>query len=377
MALNMHASSFKSHTKTKLGIFRGSFKEWFPVFLHNIYVDKIFIYDLFAGSGQDIDGVYGSPLILLEESIGENGVHCKTALKNKKKIIFAYNELYVDKANLLKTNISNFLSECKSKCNVSYCPYDGNCHVEHKPFKEIIKNPRFLNNLKNPHYAKFILMDQYGFKGVNPDVFRILIDAPKTDFIFFVSTSAVKRFIETSAVQNWLPNNDLDPNEDANKFIREIVKEYKKLIPDGKEYYMHHFTLKHGPNYYGLIFGTAHAFGMEKFMKVCWKEDNKSGESNCNVNNDYDEDSLFYDEDNTTKKEFVKKLIIDQIFSGKIVTNIEGLKIALQNGCQPCIFVDVIKSLYAENKIKITEGRFNKQKANIHKITSYKFEVIK
>lgn len=44
---------------------------------------------------------------------------------------------------------------------------------------------------------------------------------------------------------------------------------------------------------------------MEKFLKVCWKHDKLAGESNCNIENDFELGSLFFDPSNTNKKQRV------------------------------------------------------------------------
>ena len=63
-----------------------------------------------------------------------------------------------------------------------------------------------------------------------------------------------------------------------------LIKEYYQfLLPKDKDYFLHAFTMKKGSNYYGLIFCSGHSFGMEKFMRVCWKVDPEAGESNCEV----------------------------------------------------------------------------------------------
>lgn len=379
MAQDMHKKPFKAHTMLKLNIFRDSFKEWFPVFLHEKHVEKIYIYDLFAGSGQDADGVYGSPLILLEESIGENGIHCKAALQNKKDVYFAYNEYIEDKANQLNKNISDFFEKCKVNCNLNQCPYEHKYFIKHQDFRDLFKNKKFLSILNNKTYSKYILMDQYGFKHITPNVFKHLVDASRTDFIFFIASSNIRRFQDTDAVKKYLVGCNFDFLGSPKQLNREIVRYFRSIVPKNKEFYLHQFTIKHKSNYYGLIFGTAHSLGMEKFLKVCWKHDPMSGEASedCNIDNDFEPGTIFFDKDNTNKKESVKRIITDEIFSGKIVTNIEGLKIALHNGCRPCIFVEVINELLKKNKVRVIEGEFNKLATKIHKVNPYKFEVIK
>ncbi len=51
-----------------LRFFEDYFKEWLPVFISkaNLIWKEVQIFDLFAGEGKDVNGVYGSPLRLLE-----------------------------------------------------------------------------------------------------------------------------------------------------------------------------------------------------------------------------------------------------------------------------------------------------------------------
>lgn len=68
MAKDINKSKYTEETKLKLDIFRKCFREWYPVFLRPPHITHLFIYDMFAGSGKDAIGNYGSPLILLQEA---------------------------------------------------------------------------------------------------------------------------------------------------------------------------------------------------------------------------------------------------------------------------------------------------------------------
>lgn len=63
------------------------------------------------------------------------------------------------------------------------------------------------------------------------------------------------------------------------------------------------------------------------------------------------------------------------ILSGKIKSNIEGLKWVLSHGCEPKLFVESMNFLIAEQRVAI-QGRFNKQSSNIHKVDEYKIVVL-
>ena len=99
MAKDINKKNFDSATKLKLEIFKESFKEWLPVFIH-----KRYIYDFFAGSGLDAEGNYGSPLILLDEAKGENLMYCSKS--DNKKIVFGFNEKGKKKSKELKNNVT-------------------------------------------------------------------------------------------------------------------------------------------------------------------------------------------------------------------------------------------------------------------------------
>ena len=109
---------------------------------------------------------------------------------------------------------------------------------------------------------------------------------------------------------------------------------------------------------------------MEKFLKVCWSKDALSGESNFNIDNDFPKGSLFFDENNTIKKQSIKNEIKQNILSGEIIDNISGFKFALMKGCLPNLFTDVVKELEKENSITRT-GDKNFTSTNIHNAGRY------
>ena len=373
---DINKEPFHEATMLKLDIFRKCFREWFPVFVHHPSIKKIFIYDMFAGSGTDSEGNPGSPIILLEEARGNKHQHCADLIKNHKQVFFGFNEKEEEKRDLLDKIINDFLSECKSGCSLEKCVYSNAIYCKASSFEEIMKSDPFGRILANKNYAKFILLDQYGFSQVTKEVFLKLVTSPLTDFIFFISSSFIKRFRDEDAVKTYIDTNKINFEERKPKECHRIIADYfRNLIPADKEYYIHHFTIQKGTNYYGLIFGTSHSLGMEKFVKVCWMEDENSGESNCNIDNDFEKGSLFYDLTNTTKKIKIKEELKQLILNGQIKSNVDGLEWVLAHGCEPKLFVDVASSLVEQKKVAI-QGKFNKQSSNIHRVEKYQIEVL-
>lgn len=370
MTKNMHQKSFSEETKLKLDIFRECFREWFPVFVHQIYWDKLFVYDFFAGSGYDADGMAGSPIILLEEAMGENTKHCKSIKNSRKEVTFVFNEYEPQKKQNkfeeLKSNIESHSQQCKEKNGCDNCCFK--LYPINKDFgKEFKTNVKIKEILSNAKSGKFIILDQYGFTQVDAEVFTTLVNAPRTDFIFFISSSFIKRFQEHTVTKKFIGDGSLSFDESKPKECHQvIVKYFESLIPPDKEYYLNHFTIKKGTNYYGLIFGTAHTLGMEKFQRVCWTEDTRAGESNCNTQNDYEPNSLFGNEE-TNKIHRVKGILEKEILVGNIKDNVQGLKKALSMRCLPNVFTEVVKLLESQCKIK-RDGCKSYKSTDIHKI---------
>lgn len=366
MAKDINKKNFDDGTSLKLEIFRECFKEWLPVFIHNPFAKKNFIYDFFAGSGKDFSGNYGSPLILFEEAKGENQMYCNNAEPHN--VVFAFNEKVKLKNIELQENVNKFVRNCLNNCQRKECVYEY--HFGNYDFKEAFNRHNVIEILNNKSYGKFVLLDQYGFKEVDNDVFQTLISAPMTDFIFFISSSFIKRFKEHESVKKYIETEKIKFDEAEPKECHRIMANYfNSMIPKQKEYYLHHFTIKKGSNYYGLIFGTGHTFGMEKFLKVCWQKDKLAGEANFDLNNDFQIGTLFYTEDNTNKIERYVDELTKKILAKEIKNNLEALKFTLKSGILPKSYIDKIDKIIISNNIQI-KGNYNKKASNIHKLSN-------
>ena len=209
--INKHP--YPEATLLKLDIFRRCFREWFPVFVHHPGVKRIFIYDMFAGSGADSEGNPGSPIILLEEARGNERQHCVALAQNNKYVAFGFNEKEKEKKALLDKAKDDFLQKCNSSCPLEKCIFLNSIFSRDSSFEEIMKNEQFGNVLANKSYAKFVLLDQYGFSQITKDVFLKLVNSPLTDFIFFISSSFIKRFRDVEAVKAYIDTNKLDFEE--------------------------------------------------------------------------------------------------------------------------------------------------------------------
>lgn len=374
MAEDINKKPYNDATQLKLDIFRDCFKEWFPVFVNHKWIKGVQVFDFFAGSGKDIKGNSGSPLVLLEEAKGSNRSFCS---KVNKPVKFIFNEARKQKSIELDSNVNEYINNCENINNCGGCIYEK--EVKQLEFKELFKEQTIINILKDKNIAKFLLLDQYGFSQIDDKIFKQLISFPKTDFVFFITSSFIKRFHSHPYVKTYLDTEKINFDESRpNECHRIIAKYFRNIVPSSQEYYLHHFSIRKDEkkgNYYGLIFGSNHTLGMEKFVKVCWQKDRFSGESNFNIDNDYEIGTLFYNSDSSNKREIVSKDLKELVLSAKFSNNIEGLKYTLKKGCEPSLFISVIKELEIQKKVKRT-GDLNYSATNIHKVKTFGIEVL-
>ena len=350
MAKNFQNNPFDESTKLKLNIFGECFRAWLPVFIHDPFTEQIFIFDFFAGSGIDSEGILGSSLILLNEARGEDRKYCSKA---KKKITFIFNEHNRNNINELENNVSNHFENCIKQNQCEKCVYDY--EINKSDFKTVFYTEKTQEILQDKNIGKFVLLDQYGFKEIDKDIFLHLVKSPKTDFIFFISSSFIKRFQQHENTKKYIDTEKLNFDESQPKECHRIIAEYfKELIPKDQEYYLHQFTIQkeNKGNYYGLIFGTNHTFGMEKFLKVCWNQDNVSGEANYDIDDDMIRNgmTLFNELNTSRKKDFFKDQLIT--FLQDFRSNNELYKFTLENGCLPMHTNEILKVMQKNERLE-------------------------
>jgi three-Cys-motif partner protein len=369
MPKDINKTIFDEATKLKLDIFGECFEGWLPVFNHDSYTKEVYVFDFFAGSGTDAQNNPGSPLVLLDKAKGTDRKYCLNA---RKVIKFLFNEGDSEKSKALTQNVIQYINQCQIENKCEGCIYQYK--VENFDFQDIFSNSGIANIFASKEFGKFILLDQYGFSQIDEQIFLQLISYPKTDFIFFISSSFISRFREHPNTKKYIDTSKIKFDEiRPNEIHRAIANYFRDLIPADKEYFLHHFSIRKKGNYYGLILGSNHTFGMEKFLKVCWNHDSYSGEANYNIDKNFQQGTLFFHPENNVKKEIVSNELKQLILSGKITNNINGLKLAMHKGCEPILFTRVIQQLEKEKLIE-RYGDVNNKSSTIHKAKIYRIK---
>ena len=352
MGKDLFRKPFDEGTIDKLEIFEDYFKEWLPVFIarQEIIWNEIQIFDLFAGEGTDVNGVFGSPMRILS-ILNENK---KLILKSKVKIHVIVNEYEKEKYDLLVQNLESIVD--KSLYTLKYYNDD---------FINIFN--KYRDSMR--HSVNFLFLDQSGIKQITEEVFSNLISLKKTDFLFFISSSYIKRFSELDEFKRYLKITKQDLEGKSYYHIHRVVLEYyRSKIPADKSYFLAPFSIKKPSGIYGLIFGTNHTLGIEKFLHVSWKHDKLTGEANFDIDNEkinLNKPGLFAEYNIPNKKQVFSSTLKKGILKKELKTDKDVYLFSLNEGflCKDANVV--LKDLANEGKIIID---FKITNSGIHKI---------
>lgn len=348
MSRDIHKKPFDEGTKAKLAIFRDYLREWLPVFVakKEIYWNNINIYDFFSGPGTDSLGNDGTPLIILDEL----NAHFENIISKKLNVNLYFNEYDKSKFEILKKTV---LPE-----NEDLRPYT--IEVDNLDFRIAFESK--FPKMGNKGNTNLLFLDQTGVKHINEEIFSKIINLKQTDFLFFISSSSIKRFAEHPSISQYIKLNSEDIDKTPyHKIHRLVLEYYKSLIPQNKEYYLASFSLKKNAGLYGLIFGSGHVLGIEKFLTTCWNIDTERGEANFDIDDDKilkGQFDLFTNDIKKPKKvDLFEKELRDNILNKSLVTDKAIYLFTITNGFLPSHSKKIISQLIKENKIQ--KSNFN------------------
>lgn len=331
--LNHHRQPYDEGTLTKLELFEKYAEAWIPTFVMSRY-SEIFIFDFFAGTGRDSEGIPGSAIRLLKQIDSQTG----NIFKTKTKIHLVLNELDGEKYATLKYHCESYITKHPNlqrlPLDIEYCNEDVTTLFP-KRLDQMRKNPALV--YLDPNGVKF-LADKY------------LLELEKmhtTDFMYFISSSYFLRFGETEQFQNNITIDiDRARKDPYNHIHRSVLKQLREQIPDGSNFRLYPFTIKKNTNVYGIIFGASHPLAIDKFLRAAWSMNAINGEANFDIDDEENrcKPNLF-DDGCPTKIEVFQNKLHRLIMSGRINDNVHAYTYTLLAGHIPDHAVQEIKKM--------------------------------
>ncbi len=341
---NFHQNPFDEGSATKLALFQAYAQEWLPVFLSPRFRRQtITIVDYFAGPGRDNTGQLGTPLLLLEKIREFKGL----IETNDVMVRLILNEGAKRKAEVLKKDM-----EAQS-IPASLCSWE----VHNLNFEDAFR--RFLPDLSvGPN---LLLLDQQGVKFISDPVFQQLISLPKTDFAFFIASSFLRRFWDHEYFRRHLPvPRETIRGREFGEIHRAVTDYYRSLVPSQKRLFLAQFSIRKGSNIYGLIFGSGHTLGIEKFLRVCWNIDPSRGEANFDIDGDAIDDAapfLFSEMNVPSKISRFEERLQSKLLEGELASDAAVYEECLKEGMLPRHGRDGLLKLLKSGRLQLQLGK--------------------
>ena len=342
---DLHNKPFDEGTKTKLEIYRSYVRAWLQVFLHAEAFRRkaLQFFDFFCGPGEDSTGEPGSPLILIKELLAE-----RAKIEQRRHHI----RIFFNDQDGAK--IDNLKQICAKK-SLPWQP-----RFESLDFADAFKKVKSEIGA-NP---SLVFIDQSGVKHITRDVFNVLTNAATTDFIFFTASSFKWRFGDLLA-----PEIEFPENVSYTDVHRVLTDKYREWAPRGM--FIGHFSIKKKSNIYGLVFGSHHWRGMQKFLQVVWKLDPACGEADYEMEADTAQGEMYFDQGKTgfkkRKVEVFQERLKHMIASGRLKTDDAVFLCCLENGFLPRVAKDVYIRLRDDGVLKNPKATFPRYSAEVMK----------
>jgi three-Cys-motif partner protein len=332
---DLHLKPFDESTRDKLELYREYLREWLPVFIHASYIDRLQIFDFFAGPGIDISGAPGSPLI----TCNEIGNALKQSGKQQPKVKVYFNEYNSTKFEQLSECIDE---QKKSLPQVDFITMQNDFHSSFEQWQPLMQGKT----------ANLLFLDQSGVQQITESVFKTIVRLPKTDIIFFISSALVNRFKEKPEIRGNVPITTEDfASMNGTNVHRLLANAYRRWIPDNLQYFLGSFSIKKGANVYGLVFGSRHPLGIDKFLQVAWR---RGGDANFDIDKDGidpAQKSLFEEYNKPTKIAVFEKELEKELLECHLKTNKDVYLFALQNGMLATHARDALNLLVKTEKL--------------------------
>ncbi len=340
---DLHDEPFDESTIAKLEIFEDYAQAWIPTFVMQ-GVSNICIFDFFAGTGYDKNGVAGSPIRILKK-IKEQVI---PIFQKKVKVIVYLNEFKRKKFELLQKGCADYLEENDILKRA----------VEIKFFNKDFENlfPKLLPEINKS--ASLVFLDQNGIKFLSEKYFLELEKTKRTDFLYFVSSSYIWRFGESEEFKKHLNIDVAEAKKDPYKFIhRSIIEQLRKKLTVNSELKLHPFSLKKGSNIYGIIFGASHPLAVDKFLSIAWKRNKENGEADFDIDDDAKKGQLdLFSGKKLTKIEAFKESVRNKVLAKEIANNFQLYDYALAEGHLGKHAADVLQEMKKKGEISF-EGK--------------------
>lgn len=339
------------HSEAKVDFYKDYLKIYLRVLFLSEFIDRIYIFDVFCGTGIYENGKKGSPIVALE------------AIQNLNKE-FPDNDTIIDL-------IINDLDIRKLEKIEDYIKEKGNLIQPKIRTKEAYSLLSSISSYLKTHSTQtwktrnLILIDPYGYKELTKEVLFGLMENGRTEIILFLPISHIQRFTQKALstdepayvplrnfVFSFFPENHLIRTQKVT--AQEYIDYLSEALRFNKYYSTSYYIERDASNKYALFFITNNLYGLEKAVEVKWKSDGNEGRG---WKQPKAQQNLFEQQDATRVQEEnflrLQSIILDHLKEFGEMNNNSAYEFSLTNNFEISLLIAVLKSLLSDQKIVV------------------------
>lgn len=356
-------TNLMEHSEAKINLYTYYLGIYLNIMLRNPYVEKIYLFDLFAGEGKYENGKFGSPIEALK-TIRE---HFKFNEKNAIKVDYTINDPEYSRINPHKKKIDRIkkeISKIEKPPNTTICYYE-------KYYQAIITQIlATINKLSRKEHA-LLFIDPWGYKDVNFSILKDITSRKRVELILFLPIYFMYRFAEKSLSPDNFPGGESlknlllqifeDSTPDTTNQLNFIKSIKSALQKHNYSDYVDTFLIERtSGQFFSLFFFTNHNKGMRAMLDAKWKMDEAEGRG-FKIN--HNQMVMFSKESSSNYPQILK----DYLSQKHALSNKNLYDFGLQNGFLPKHTNKILRMLDEQGLITV-EALDNKP---IHKYSYY------
>lgn len=329
------------HSKAKIKLLERYLSTYLSILSVNRYTQKINIFDLFCGEGLYENGVFGSPVVIVES--------VKNNIKPQRNIFVDIwlNDNDQSKIEKGKLKIERVRELCEPRkpvnTTISYTNDDYEIILQ-----EVIHKVDTASHTKS-----LIFIDPYGYKDIFPSDIKKLLSNKNVELLLFLPITFMYRFAKKSLevefsggipLRNIITEISDEDNPDFKShhdFINKMKRYFKNYL---NNIYIDTFNLvRDKNNIYCLFFFTHNRLGIHKMIEAKWNIDADQGRGSK-----LDENTSLLNE--IAKQEYRNELC-SLIQKTDDLTNHDIYNFGLEKGFLPKHSAEILRDLEKNNLI--------------------------
>jgi three-Cys-motif partner protein len=267
------------HSKAKVELYGKYLSIYLNVLERASFVNKIYLYDLFAGEGEYMNEEFGSPIATMN-CIKNHYFFNNKSCKNIKVMMndYGYSEIEPQKLKI---------DRIKEITDNIFKPRNVELTFSNEEYNKLL--PRIiceLDELKEDERA-LLFIDPWGYKDIRPQELKGIFKTSKVEIILFLPISFMYRFSEKALFDDFPAGKSLEmflselfqknvPNtSNAMEFILDIREKFKDYL--GSRYVATITIQRDRANIFCLYFFSHSKIGFQKMIEAKWVVDKERG----------------------------------------------------------------------------------------------------